>query len=261
MKIWKTAKLAQRLAGRSLRSSTKKSFLGYFWIFAPSLVVAVSASLAMRSGVINQPDSTMPYALSVLLGTMVWQQFAEAVNLPNVAFDGARGYITRINFPKSVIIMATLFEYLFALICKAVLAVVLVVIFVPQFAKIALLVIPGSLLASMLVGAAIGCVLLPITLLFVDVHNFMQLCLGYGIFLSTALYNPPHGSILRIVISFNPATPLINFARESIEGLTSESLLIFGCTLVGSIVLVFFSLLLVKKLSPLMIERMLIGGR
>ena len=54
----------------------------------------------------------LPYTLFVLFGTLLWQVFAEALEVPHQAFEGARSYLTRVQFPREAIVFAQLFESL-----------------------------------------------------------------------------------------------------------------------------------------------------
>src|SRR5688572_5136401 len=104
--------LSWRLFVPTIGAKYRKSFLGYFWTVAPALLITAGVTLANRAGIINPGSTTLPYPLFVLIGILIWQIFAEAVEVPHHAFEGARSYLTRVYFPREAIIIAQLLESL-----------------------------------------------------------------------------------------------------------------------------------------------------
>lgn len=64
--------LSWRIFRRTLGAKYRKSFLGYFWMFAPALLITGGVVLASDAGVVDPGPSPLPRGLSVFLATLVW---------------------------------------------------------------------------------------------------------------------------------------------------------------------------------------------
>ena len=108
--------LAIRLAGqifhRTIGAKYRKSFLGYFWMIVPAVVIGGGVSVAKLSGTINPGVTGLPYPLFVFIGVIIWMIFVELLDVPYQAFDGARSYLTRVNFPREAVVLVQVYESL-----------------------------------------------------------------------------------------------------------------------------------------------------
>lgn len=256
----RTLTLSLRIFTRTIGAKYRKSFLGYFWMVAPALLITAGVTLANRAGIINPGNTILSYPLFTLIGTLLWQVFAEAVDVPHGAFEGARSYITRVYFSREAIILAQLYE---SLITTAVrLIMVLLVLAVVQGIDLR-----GAALVSLcfagavLLGTGIGCLLMPFTLLFEDLHNTIKLVLNYGLFLTPAMYQPQGDGLFATVVRNNPVSPLMNSAREGAVGMVLSAPQSLVVVLVAALLATVLGFLMVRAAAPIIIERMLLGGR
>ncbi len=88
----------------------------------------------------------------------------------------------------------------------------------------------------------------------------LKLLLGYGLFLTPAMYQPKAGWFATIV-NCNPVSPLIVAAREAAGGVALTQPVVFAVVLAIGVAAAFAGLLLVRAVAPILIERMLLGGR
>jgi lipopolysaccharide transport system permease protein len=123
------------------------------------------------------------------------------------------------------------------------------------------LILLAAIVSSLLLGLGIGMLLAPFMLLFEDLRNVVRLFVAYGIFISAAFY-APHGGVFGRVIQLNPLSIVMAAAREGVEtgGLTSVAPAFVAVVLVG-VVLVVLGTALIRVALPIVVERMLIGGR
>jgi homopolymeric O-antigen transport system permease protein len=252
--------LSWRLFARSIGAKYRKSYLGYFWMVAPAILITVGASLAGKSGIINPGAISLPYPLFVFLGTLIWQIFAEALDVPHQAFEGARSYLTRINFSREAIVLVQLYETLINTFVRLILALVLIAVFSGiswnSFGLVAL-----SFVSAVLLGLGLGAILMPFTLLFADLHNTIKLVTSYGLFLTPAFYIPDRSGLFSTIVRWNPISPVMNSAREAAAGLPLTQLDGFIWVLTCSVILTVAGMGLVRVSAPIVIERMLLGGR
>lgn len=252
--------LAWRLFVRTIGAKYRKSFLGYFWMVFPALLITLGLTLANRAGMINPGVTTLPYPLFVLFGTLIWQVFAEAVEVPHQAFEGARSYITRVYFPREAIILAQLFECLITTVVRAGFAVLLLELSLGTDWR-AVGLIGLSFSGAVLIGLGVGSLLMPFTLLFSDLHNTTKLALSYGLFLTPALYQPSGDGLFSALLRFNPVWPLMDAARDGAAGLSLSHPVALSMVLFGAVVTTIGGFVMVRASAAIVIERMLMGGR
>jgi len=252
--------LSLRLFQRTIGAKYRKSFLGYFWMVLPALLITGGVSMASRAGIINPGQVDLPYPIYVLMGTLVWQIFAEGVEIPYQAFEGARSYLTRVNFPRTAIVLAQSYESLITTLVRVVVVLVIIAIF-HKLTVIGAVLIMGGLFLTAFLGIGIGAILAPFMLLFSDLHNTVKLILSYGLFLTPALYSPKAGELFSTVINANPVSPLMQGVRDAAASGALGSPISFVIVAVTAVLLLLAGLPLLRISSPILIERMLIGGR
>jgi lipopolysaccharide transport system permease protein len=251
--------LAWRLFARTIGAKYRKSFLGYFWMVAPALVITAGVTLANRAGILQPGQTVLPYPLFVLMGTLLWQIFAEAFEVPHQAFEGARSYLTRVNFRREAIILAQLLESLITAGVRLLLVLALMtVLYGPDLRAIAL--VTACFAGAVLLGLGIGALVMPFTLLFVDLHHTLKLVLSYGLFLTPAMYQPRE-PLLALLVRLNPVWPLMDGARDAAAGLPLSHPLALAIVLSGAVVATVAGFLIVRAAAPIVIERMLLGGK
>jgi len=252
--------LSWRLFKHTIGAKYRKSFLGYFWMVAPALLITAAVTLANRAGVLSVGRTELPYPLFVLIGTLLWQVFADCVDVARRAFDGARSFITRVHFSRTAIILAQFYECLITTAVRTAVVVLGAAIFgnlTPAGAGLMLV----GFLGCALLGLGMGLLLMPCLLLFEDLQNTLKLVLTYGLFLTPALYMPAAGSVFGTVVAANPLTPIMTAAREGAAGLSASEPFVFFSVLAVAGLLTLAGFLLARIAAPIVIERMLLGGR
>jgi lipopolysaccharide transport system permease protein len=252
--------LSFSLFQHTIGAKYRKSFFGYFWMVFPALLITGGVSMASRAGIINPGQINLPYPLYVFMGTLVWQIFAEGAQIPYQAFEGARSFITRVNFPRTAIVLAQSYELLITVFVRIILVLCMIAIFHQLTVTGTALILLGFVLTALL-GIGLGAILAPFMLLFSDLHNTVKLILSYGLFLTPALYSPKAGELFYTVVNANPVSPLMHAMWDAAAFGSVRSPISFLIVAVVALVLVPAGLALLRISSPLLIERMLIGGR
>lgn len=216
--LLRSRELAWRLAVRDVSAQYRQSILGIFWAFTPPLLAAFLFIILQRKNVVNIPDAGMPYPLFVLVGTTLWQLFAEAVSAPLRVVTGARAILAKINFPREALILSAFYQTLFGLLIKVVLLVGVLLYFgTPLRLQAALALIPILLLIWL--GIAIGLALTPVGMLVADVSQMITLALQLAFFLTPVVYPAPTAFPYSLLATWNPVSPYL---------LSSRSLLVHG---------------------------------
>lgn len=255
--LFASRELAWRLFVRDFSARYRQSFLGYLWAFLPPLVGTFTFVLLNRSGILNVGNLPLPYPAYVMIGTLLWQVFADAVNSPIKTVTSAKSMLAKINFPREAIIISGMLEVLFNFIIRLVLLAAIFIyyrIVPPMTAPLALV----GVIAIFCLGFMIGILLTPIGLLYTDISQVLSMVLSFWMLFTPVVYSPPTTGILARLTLLNPVSPLIVTTREWLAiGAASNffpALIVF----LVSLVLLFTGWLLYRLAMPILVERM--GG-
>lgn len=246
--------LARQLATRDIKSQYRQSLLGVFWSFAGPLSTALVWIFLNNSGAVGLDDTGVPYALFVFCGTLLWSTLKDSINMPLTATNGAKGIMSKINFPKEALILSGVYKQLFNSLFKFVLMVVLLIFYqvVPSWS---LLLFPLTFLILILVGVSFGLLITPIGMLYTDVAKAISMFMGFVMYLTPVVYVIPKEGFLKVLMELNPLTPLLEVNRSLLLGMDIAFLNYFmGLFLI--MVPVFLIALAIYRVSiPVIVER------
>ena len=246
--------LARQLATRDIKSQYRQSLLGVFWSFAGPLTTALVWIFLNNSGAVGLDDTGVPYALFVFCGTLLWSTLKDSINMPLTATNGAKGIMSKINFPKEALILSGVYKQLFNSLFKFILMVVLLIFYqvVPSWS---LLLFPLTFLILILVGVSFGLLITPIGMLYTDVAKAISMFMGFVMYLTPVVYVIPKEGFLKVLMELNPLTPLLEVNRSLLLGMDIAFLNYFmGLFLI--MVPVFLIALAIYRVSiPVIVER------
>jgi lipopolysaccharide transport system permease protein len=231
--------LAWRLFIRDVSAQYRQSIFGYLWVLIPPLVASLPFIYLNAQGLVRIGDTSIPYAAYAIIGTAIWQVFADSLNAPLRGFNAARGMLTRINLPREAILLSALAQVGLGFLVRLMLVIVVMAWFrqVPP-ATVALF--PLGILSIVLVGFAIGILITPLGLLYGDVQQALPILTTMLMFLTPVLYPVPQSGIAAVIAGINPLTPLIVSTRDWLTiGATAHG---GGFIVVTSMALVFLLL-------------------
>jgi len=254
---WAGRELAWQLFSRDLRAQYRQTLLGYVWAFLPPLVASATFIFLQSQGITNIEGTGIPYAAFALMGTLLWQVFADSLQSPAQSFNAARAMLVKINFPREAVLIAGLYMVIFnALIRLALVAVVMVWWKVPVNEM--LLFLPVAMAALMAAGFAIGLALVPVSSLYGDVSRAIPIVSGFWMLLTPVVYPPRTDGLAGWLATWNPVSPLIVTARETLTAqpltMLTPFLIVFAC----SLLVIFLGLAVFRIAMPHLIARM--GG-
>lgn len=211
--IYEYRELIWRLFVRDFSAKYKQSLLGNFWnLFMPFVAIGTFVFLK-KAGIVNISPTDMPYPLYALLGLSFWQIFASGLNAGANSLVGAGDLITKINFPREVLVMASMAQAVFEFAIKFFLIVCFFAYyhFIPSWTIIFLPVVllPLGLLT---LGLALGISILNGVMR--DVGNIVSLLIMFLMFLTPVLY--PIKNDHFIFFQLNILAVLVDAPRELI---------------------------------------------
>ena len=246
--------LAWRLFIRDLQASHRKSYLGLLWMFLPPLATAGVWIFLNHQKVVSVQSTPMDYTAYVLCGTILWSLFAEAVNKPIQRYQGAMGMMTKLNFPREALILASFYDLIYSLTLKLIVLIpILWVLGYPPSLDY-FLVFP-AILGLLFMGISFGVLLSPLGLLYNDIGRALPIVLPFLMYFSPVIYPIQVNSQLGALSFLNPVTPFLENVRSLMGGYSFE---LQYPLLIWSVVICFFFLLglIVIKISlPIIVER------
>jgi len=253
--LFSSLDLAKRLFIRDIKAEYRQSLLGILWAFLTPLATAFTWIFLSASGAVNIAGTDIPYPLFVFIGTLVWSIFADSVNTPLQQTTSAKALISKINFPKEAILMASCYKLLFNSGIKiAIIAVVSI-----GFGYYSILGLCGFLLTLVLImafGYSLGLLLTPMGMLYKDIGRMIPVALPFLMFLAPVVYPGARIAALQNFIELNPMTPLINSSRDLLTGGSFYNPT-YMWIIVGVTLLIGFVGWLIYRVSiPIVVERM-----
>lgn len=92
--------LAWRLMVRDISAQYRQSLLGILWAFLPPLITAVIFITLNSRKIINVEETSIPYPVFAIFGTVLWQIFVYSLNAPLRVVTASKSLLTKINFPR-----------------------------------------------------------------------------------------------------------------------------------------------------------------
>ena len=247
--------LAGALFKRDMKAQFRQSILGYAWLFFSPIATTLVWFFLNSSGVVKVADTGMPYPAFLMIGTLLWQAFLESLTKPITSLAGAKGMLTKLNFPRIAPVIAGIGQ---TTLTAAIRLVLLIPIFV--FAGVeaswTIVFFPLAYLSMVLLGVAIGSFLTPIGLLYTDIARAIALLGQFAMYATPVVYPVATSGFLGEVNKFNPVTYLIEIGRSTLVGGSFQylpvALIISGC----AFILLLIGWTIFHITVPRIIERM-----
>ncbi len=255
--IWAGRDLAWQLFMRDLKAQYRQTMLGYVWAFLPPLVASLTFIFLQSQGITRIEGTGIAYPAFAMMGTLLWQIFVDSMQSPLSSFGAAKAMLVKINFPREAVLFGGLLMVLFNALIRLVL-VVAVMIWWKVPVDQTVLFFPVAMAALMTTGFAIGLALLPASSLYGDVGRVIPIVAGFWMLLTPVVYPPRTDGLAGWLATWNPVSPLIITARESLTAQPLSMLGPFFIVLACSLLVIFLGLVGFRMAMPHLIARM--GG-
>ena len=248
--------LGFRFAERNIKSRYRQSIFGILWAFLPPLATAIIWIILNEAKVISVGDVGAPYPLFVITGTMLWSVFSNAVMMPMQVMQTNRNILVKINFPREALVINAFYEILFNAGVAFIIIILELIFFQVHLTVESLLFIP-AIFMLILLGMALGLLILPFSLLYRDIQFALPPLLQFGMYLTPVVYAKPLYEGATKLMALNPVTPVLVSARAWLLGLDTalpapHILIVLGI----SVVLLLLGLILQRITVEILIERM-----
>lgn len=246
VELRRSLELAPTLLRANLRSRYRRKLFGIAWLLAPSLGAAFVAWKLASGKTLGLPPTRIPYPVFALTGMILWQLLAETLTAPVQQLAASRNLFASARVPHEAIVLAGAAEALIACALR------LGILAVPTLLRFGigvgpeLLLLPLFLAMTALLGLALGMLVAPFGLLFEDVEPAVTMVATLWFFLTPVLYAAQVGRVL----AFNPATPLIDGARDALTGGGVAGVGAASTVAIGSLLLLGLTSLLYRLAQP-----------
>lgn len=243
------------MAIRDTKAKYRSSLLGIFWAVTPPLLAAIGLTAARNSGMLDLGPTPIPYPAYVILGVSLWQLFTLALTQPSQGLSAARGLLTKVGFPREVIVLCELNK----LIASAGIHLVLVtgvflVYRVPIAATIPLAIIP--VVSLIMLGLALGLLVAPAALLVGDIMNALPILTGALLVTTPVVYVKPNGAgWFAAVVNANPLSTIFETIRYLVSVGIPPHGMSFALVMGGSLLCLAVALVVFRVSMPVVVER------
>lgn len=253
--FWAGRELAWRLFLRNIRGLYRQTFLGLFWAFLPPIANTAFWVFLKNVDAFKMGDTKVNGTVYILAGMILWQAFIDAYQMPLAMLNKNRGMISKLNFPRESLLLVGVGEVLFDLMIRMLLLIPAFLVFgVPFHPSLLVVLIP--IVGLVLLGTALGLLIMPFGSLYQDVGRFIGIMLPFWMILTPTVYAPFESFPGSLLNWLNPASPLLLVARDWL--LLGSTQYWYVGLIYGAIVLPLLLLgLIVYRISiPVLIERM-----
>jgi lipopolysaccharide transport system permease protein len=246
--------LAWRLLLRNLTAQYRQTMLGYVWAFLPPLITTFTFSMLNHSGVIAVKDTSVPYPLFVLVGTVLWQAFADSVQGPVRLVTESRDLLAKVNFPREALILTAASEVVVYTMIRLLLVLGVMAWYGVPLPPSALFA-PVAILGLLGFGIVIGLVLAPVALLLHDVNRGLAMVITLWFFLTPVVYPTPTVWPASMLATLNPVSVLLSAARFLFIGGADVSWSSWGLTSLATVALLLVGWLAYRLALPHVLAR------
>ena len=115
--------MAWRLFLRNVRGMYRQTFLGLFWAFLPPIANTAVWIFLRQQGVFDTGEMTVNATLYILTGMILWQSFADAIQMPLKVLNQNKSMISKLRFSREALIMLGIGEVFFDLAIRMLLLI------------------------------------------------------------------------------------------------------------------------------------------
>jgi len=246
--------LAWRLLIRDISAQYRQALLGYFWAVFPPLVTTLVFILLRSSAIMDIKSIGIPYPAYVMMGSVFFQVFVDALNAPLKVVNESKAILTKIDLPREAFILSGIGEVLFSFGIKVILLIGVFIYYKVHISWTTVL-LPIPLLGLLLLGTMLGIFLIPVGLLYKDIQSALLIATQGLVFLTPVAYPPSVGGTLGKIMSLNPVTPLLMAAKDLVTQGIPGDLIPFFTVFAVTVILLFIGWIVYRLALPIIIER------
>jgi len=181
--------LTMMLTLRDLRVRYKQAAMGFLWaIFMPIVAVFSGILIKKAMAVVSQHALDAQGIMSISVKVLPWTFFISSIRFSVQALVGNSSLVTKIYFPRAVLVLSSILACLFDFNVAMVVLVILLIFF-KVGVSIYLLWLPLLILMLVLFTFGLGLLLSAANLFYRDIKYVVEIILMFGIFFTPVFYS------------------------------------------------------------------------
>ncbi len=248
--LWQRRELLWSMTGRNIRSLYKQSILGYAWIFINPLmqivVLTFVFSTILRVGMDVIP---YPFPLFLFVALLPWMFFSSAVASATDSITGSASLVTKIYFPREILVVATVFSKVVDLLLGTLILLGLMILY-SQYPPWTLVWVPAIFAMQLLFTVGLALPLAALNLFFHDVRYLVGVILMIWFYITPILY--PVDIVperYKILFDLNPLSRVVNAYRRVLLDGTNLGVESFLVGLGGAVLIFLVGYYLFKRME------------
>jgi lipopolysaccharide transport system permease protein len=212
--------LLAQMIGREIKARYKQSVLGYFWVilnpFFQMLVMSFAFSIILR--IPTKSADNIPYSVFLFVGLLPWNLFATSISSSCKSLIDSSTLITKIYFPRSIIVLASIFSKLIDLFFASTI-LILYMIYYQVPININIFWIIPIFFIQQIFTIGISLFFAASNLIYRDIQHLVTLVITLWFYLTPVIY--PMELVpekYKIFFQVNPIAVIINAYRQTVLG-------------------------------------------
>jgi lipopolysaccharide transport system permease protein len=244
--IWHYRALYYWLTWRDIKVRYKHTWIGLCWALLQPLATVLVYSYAFGL-IVRVPTDIVPYPLFLMTGYTIWTLFASIVQAMSTALISNRGLVSKVYFPKLVLLFSSagipLMDFVIMLIL-----VVLAGAFSGFGVSFKILLVIPIVFTLLIFAAGVGLWTAILNTQYPDTRFIVPVILQVGVFATPVVYPlalVPAG--LKPLMLANPMVALVQSFRWALLGTDSIGYTVFGISLLIGIILLVSAIFVFER--------------
>ena len=239
--LWDFRELIYFFTLRDVKIKYKQTVLGALWAILQPFLLMVIFTLFFSTH-LDITSYNLPYPVFVFSGLILWNVFATGISTAGNSMVVNSNIIKKIYFPRLIIpisgVLGTLVDFCMTLI----MFIIVLFYYLPSFSMLSILILlPLSLLITMLTTFGFGCLLAALNVKYRDFRYIIPFMIQILLFLTPVIYPVTiiKNEMIRSILNLNPISGAIEILRGAINGIPPSLEMVGQCFLIS---LIIFSL-------------------
>jgi len=213
--VWQRRELLWSMTGRNVRSLYKQSILGYAWIFINPLMQIITLTFVFSTILrVGRDVIPYPFPLFLFVALLPWLYFSSAVGSATDSITGSASLVTKIYFPREILVVATVFSKIVDLLLGVLILLGLMALY-SEYPSWTLVWVPAIFAMQLLFTVGLALPLAALNLFFHDVRYLVGVVLMIWFYLTPIIY--PVDIVperYKILFELNPLSRVVNAYRR-----------------------------------------------
>ncbi len=252
--IWRYRDMYVLFVLRAFRTAYKQTILGPLW-FIITPVLSVIVYVAVFGGIAKIPTDGIPPVLFYLLGISVWGYFSSSLSSTSNAFVTNADIFGKVYFPRIIMPLVAVTVNLLSFAIQLAIFLVFYIYYLSIGTEITfhwqVVLFPVLMLILAMMAVGFGMIVSSVTTKYRDIQIIFTKVISLWVYITPVIY--PLSMVtdpkLHLLMSINPVTPIMEAIKYSLLGAGEFSWLWIGYSVLATILLLIFGLMLFNKVQ------------